>query len=422
MTGSCPEAAAPAEFLVMAKPAGPRCNLACVYCYYLGKAGLFPPGTLARMSDELLESYLRQRLETSPGPVTAFEWHGGEPTLLGLDFFRRIVALQKTHCPPGRAVHNGMQTNGTLLDPEWARFLADEQFSVGLSLDGPAEAHDPFRTTRDGRATHVEVVRAFHLLRRYGVHCDVLCVLHAGNVGQPLPVYRWFRELGVTHLQFLPLAGSAAAGDPDAVGRFLNAVFDEWIRHDLGRIAIQTFDEAFRTACGLPHALCTFRATCGDVLVLEHDGGVYACDHFVDPDHRLGRLGETPLAQLAAAPDQARFGRRKRDGLPSRCRACDVLAYCNGGCPKDRTAQEPWESQGSMCSARPIAASSTMPGPCWPASPSTGQRDGPCGSSGNRYDPEGWALEREAGPRYYFLSCVNKPRATRHPVGSRRSR
>jgi len=332
------------EFLVMAKPAGARCNLGCAYCYYLPKAGLFPQAPAPRMGAELLETFIRQRLEASPGPVVHFEWHGGEPTLLGLDYFKEIVRLQKAHLPAGRTVSNGLQTNGTLLDADWARFLAAEKISVGLSLDGPAWAHDPFRTTRDGRPTHAQVVAAFHLLRRHRVHVDLLCVLHAGNAGAPLETYRFFRDLGATHLQFLPLvqpAGGRQAAEPEALGRFLCAVFDAWIRQDLGRMAIQAFDEAFRAAAGLPHALCIFRETCGDVLVLEHEGSVYSCDHFVDAAHRLGRLQDQPLGRLAALPEQAAFGRRKRDALPARCRACDVLAFCNGGCPKDRLDREP---------------------------------------------------------------------------------
>ncbi len=331
------------DFLVMAKPAGARCNLGCAYCYYLPKAGLFPQAPAPRMDEALLETFIRQRLEASPGPATHFEWHGGEPTLLGLDYFRRIVQLQKAHGPAGRTVSNGLQTNGTLLDADWARFLAAEGFSVGLSLDGPAGAHDRFRTARDGRPTQAQVAAAFHLLQRHRVHADLLCVLHAGNAGAPLETYGYFRDLGATHVQFLPLvqpAGGREAADPEALGRFLCAVFDAWIRQDLGRIAIQVFDEAFRAAAGLPHALCIFRETCGDVLVLEHEGSVYACDHYVDPDHRLGRLQEEPLARLARLPAQAAFGQRKRDALPSRCRACGVLAFCNGGCPKDRLDAE----------------------------------------------------------------------------------
>jgi uncharacterized protein len=347
VTGEAAPGLPPKPFLVMAKPAGARCNLNCAYCYYLAKAELFPREPAPRMSDELLERYIRQRLEGAAGPAVHFEWHGGEPTLLGLDYFRRIVALQREHCPPGLAISNGLQTNGTLLDAAWAQFLARERFSVGLSLDGPAPCHDAYRVTRGGQPSHAEAVRGFRLLRRHGVHCDVLCVLHAANVGSPLELYRFFRELGVTHLQFLPLVQPAGAGvspataAPAAIGAFLCAVFDEWVRHDLGRITVQSFDEAFRTVCGLPHALCTFRETCGDVLALEHDGSLYLCDHFVDPAHRLGNLGQDALAALTAGPALAAFGARKRDGLPARCRACDVLGFCNGGCPKDRILGEP---------------------------------------------------------------------------------
>jgi uncharacterized protein len=251
-------------------------------------------------------------------------------------------------------VSNGLQTNGTRLDEAWVRFLAQERFSVGLSLDGPAECHDAYRVNRAGQPSHAGAVRGLRLLRSYGVHCDVLCVLHAGNASSPLPVYRYFRDLGVTHLQFLPLvAAGPATAAPEAVGEFLCAVFDEWIRNDLGRIAVQTFDEAFRPACGQPHALCTFRETCGDVVVLEHEGSVYACDHFVDPGHLLGNLRDRPLAELTSAPALAAFGRHKRDGLPARCRACDVLKYCNGGCPKDRIRTEPSGEAGvnALCAA-----------------------------------------------------------------------
>jgi uncharacterized protein len=346
VTGEAAQQRPAGPCLVMAKPAGARCNLNCAYCYYLAKADLFPREPAPRMADDLLESYIRQRMAAAPGPSVHFEWHGGEPTLLGVDYFRRIVELQRAHRPTGLAVSNGLQTNGTLLDGDWARFLARERFSVGLSLDGPAPCHDAYRVTRGGRPSHAEAVRGFRLLRRHGVHCDVLCVLHAANVASPLEVYRFFRELGVSHLQFLPLVQPAgcevkAAAAPAAIGAFLCAVFDEWIRHDLGRIVVQTFDEAFRTACGLPHALCVFRETCGDVLALEHEGSLYLCDHFVDPGHRLGNLRETSLTALTAGPALAAFGARKRDGLPERCRACDVLAWCNGGCPKDRILAEP---------------------------------------------------------------------------------
>ena len=341
------------DFLVLAKPAGPRCNLRCDYCYYLAKDALFGAGGPGRMDDELLERFIRERLAGAGEPVVRFDWHGGEPTLLGLDYFQRIVALQKAHCPPGRTVANGLQTNGTLLDAAWARSLKAEGFSVGLSLDGPAAAHDGFRRHGDGRASHAEAVRGWRLLQRHGVPCDVLCVLHAGNTAEPLETYRFFRDLGVSSLQFLPLvAAGPATPSPEAVGRFLCAVFDHWIRHDLGRIVIQLFDEALRPALGLDHALCLFRETCGEVLVLEHDGGVYACDHFVDPEHRLGSLRDRPLAELATSARQGAFGQAKRETLPGVCRTCDVLAWCHGGCPKDRIVPgRPGERLNALCPA-----------------------------------------------------------------------
>ena len=332
--------------LIMAKPAGPRCNLRCSYCYYLAKEQLFPADS-RRMADDLLERYIAQRLQTAPGPNTHFEWHGGEPTILGLDYFRRIVELQRKHVVPGRSITNGLQTNGVLLDDAWLDFLAAESFNVGLSLDGPADLHDSFRTDAAGRPTHRDVVRAFQRLARRRVRCDVLCVLHAENVRVPLRLYGFFRELGVRSLQFLPLVewrAEAPAGvsprtaRPEAMGDFLCQVFDEWIGHDLGRMVVQFFDETMRPAAGLPHALCIFRETCGDVAVLEHDGTLYACDHFVDTEHRLGNLAERPLAELMESPALRAFGERKRDALPRVCRECDVLAWCHGGCPKDRFA------------------------------------------------------------------------------------
>jgi len=341
------------ECLVMAKPAGPGCNMRCGYCYYLGKAALFPTGPW-RMSEDLLERYIEQRLQASPGPTTHFEWHGGEPTLLGLEYFRRIVRLQKDHCPPGRSVTNGIQTNGLLVDEAWAQFLRQESFSVGLSIDGPADLHDAFRKTAGGGTTHAQATDTFRLLKQQGVFCNVLCVLHAANVEQPDTVYDFFRALGVSHLQFLPLAAlqgnvSAAGAQPEAVGAFLCRVFDRWIAEDVGRIVIQTFDEALRPVYGVPHALCVHRETCGDVAVLEHDGGLYACDHFVDPDHLIGNLRDRTMADLVNDPRMRQFGQAKRNTLPRVCRKCDVLFACNGGCPKDRTAVAPGGEPGLNC-------------------------------------------------------------------------
>jgi uncharacterized protein len=334
------------EFLVMAKPVGPRCNLRCEYCYYLVKAE-----TLARkpyiLPQRLLEEYIRQRISGARSEIIHFEWHGGEPTLAGPDYFRTIAGLQRVYAKPGKGISNGIQTNGLLINGEWASFFRQAGFSVGLSLDGPASLHDAFRRTAAGEPSHEQVVRAFHVLRRHRVFVNILCVLSAANAAEPDAVYDFFRELGATHLQFLPLvertgtAISERTASPEALGGFLCRVFDRWIREDVGRVVVQTFDEALRPLYGVPHALCIHRPVCGDVLVLERDGSVYACDHFVDAEHRLGSIEEHPLAVLAADPRLRRFGLDKRNTLPGVCLDCDVLEFCNGGCPKDRFMPAP---------------------------------------------------------------------------------
>ena len=338
-------AAASREFQVMVKPIGAICNLGCDYCYYLDKQRLYPDTAAPRMPDDLLEAYIVQHIAASPRPLINFQWHGGEATLLGLDYFRKIVALERAHQPAGRRITNGLQTNGTLLDEEWCRFLAAEGFFVGLSLDGPQALHDRHRVTKGQKPTHKTVMRAFRLLQQHRVRSDILCVVHADNAGSPMAVYRFFKEIGAQHLQFLPFVEPLRDGSggvtphsvpAEAYGAFLCAIFDEWVRQDVGRVTVQIFDEAARPACGLPHALCHFREECGDVPVVEHNGDFYSCDHFVDPAHRLGNLRETRLVDLVDSAPQLDFGRAKRQALPRYCRECDVLALCNGGCPKDR--------------------------------------------------------------------------------------
>jgi uncharacterized protein len=341
------------EFQVMVKPIGAMCNLACQYCYYLEKKELYPEARQFRMADDLLERYVAQHIAASPTESVLFSWHGGEPTLLGLDYFRHIVELQRKHRPPGREILNGIQTNGTLLDEEWCHFLAAEGFFVGLSLDGPKELHDRYRIDKHGKATHKSVLQAFRLLQRHRVHCDVLCVVHSQNVRQPAAVYRFFKDIGVQFLQFLPLVARREGSEVStetvparAYGTFLCTIFDEWVRRDIGRVHIQNFDEATRPFLGLEHALCISRQVCGNIVVLEHNGDVYSCDHFVDPQHRLGNIHGTPLAGLIETPALLEFGRNKRERLPRYCRQCDVLALCNGGCPKDRLARTPEGEEG----------------------------------------------------------------------------
>lgn len=337
----------------MVKPIGAVCNLDCHYCYYLKKKELYPKVDALRMAEDLLESYIIQHIEACPGESVLFSWHGGEPTVLGLSYFRKIVELQRKHQPPGRKILNGIQTNGTLLDEEWCRFLSAERFYVGLSMDGPKELHDRYRVTKGQKPTHRDVMQAFRLLRRHRVTCDILCVVHNYNVRQPTAVYRFFKELGVEHLQFLPLvvrqggAGvSAETVSADAYGAFLCTIFKEWVRHDIGRISIQNFDEPARPFLGMEHALCVCRETCGDVVVVEHNGDLYSCDHFVDKEHCLGNIRETPLVDLLESSALREFGSNKRDKLPRYCRECEILRLCNGGCPKDRFIRTPDGEEG----------------------------------------------------------------------------
>ena len=338
------------EFQVFAKPAGAACNLDCRYCYYLDKRSLYPEAGAFRMGESLLEEYIVQHIEAAPEPAIAFSWHGGEPTVLGVDYFRKVVEIQRKHRPAGRRILNGIQTNGVLLDEEWCRFLASEGFSAGLSLDGPEELHDAYRVTRGGQPTHKQAMRGFDLLRKHGVPTDIVCVAHNLNVRQPLTVYRFFRDIDCRYLGFLPVV-ERAPGTQDGVsphtppaeayGAFLCRIFDEWIGRDAGRIAVQIFEEASRPARGLEHSLCVFRETCGQIPVLEHNGDFFPCDHYVDREHRLGNIREMPLWELLESPAQRAFGEAKRDALPRYCRECETLAMCNGGCPKYRFIRTP---------------------------------------------------------------------------------
>jgi uncharacterized protein len=335
------------DFQIFAKPAGPACNLDCHYCYYLrndfyGKSGP------CRMPDDILEKYISQHIDASPSPVIRFSWHGGEPTLLGLDYFRKVVALQHKHQPPGRQITNGIQTNGTLLDEEWAGFLEAEGFSVGISLDGPQELHDRHRVDKRQEPTFERAMRGYRLLRRHRIPCDVLCVVHALNVLHPAEVYGFFKQLGANYIGFLPLVESRPDGGvsarttpAEAFGEFLCIIFDRWLSEDIGQIKVQIFEEAIGTAFGQEHSLCIFRETCGDIPVVEHNGDFFSCDHFVDTEHHLGNINKSPLIDLLESPAQRAFGQAKLDGLPRFCRSCESLVMCNGGCPKDRFLRSP---------------------------------------------------------------------------------
>jgi len=337
-------------FQIFAKPVGAVCNLDCKYCYYLKKEYLYPEGSSFRMPDDILEEYIVQHINASPDQVIRFSWHGGEPTVLGLDYFQRIVALQRKHQPPGRRIINGIQTNGTLLDESWCRFFAAEGFAVGLSLDGPQGMHDRYRVTKGQKPTHEQAMRGWRLLRYHRIPCDVLCVVHARNVQHPIQVYRFFKRIKASYVGFLPLVEpqpdaeggvSSRTVTGRALGAFLCTIFDEWVRQDIGRVKVQIFEEAARTALGQEHALCVFRKTCGEILVIEHNGDLFSCDHFVNMQHRLGNIRETPLVELLESPAQRAFGRAKVDTLPRYCQECEVLAMCHGGCPKDRILKTP---------------------------------------------------------------------------------
>jgi len=347
------------QFTVMVKPAGPQCNQACHYCYYTEKHELFPRGESLRMTDETLAAFIRDYVASQPGPNVTFLWQGGEPTLLGLDFFERIVALQQECRAAGKVIRNALQTNGTLLDRRWARFLREQSFLVGLSIDGTRRDHDSYRVTKKGVPTFETVLGALRLLRNEGVAFNTLTVVHRQNAVRGREIYRFLRAEGVQFMQFIPLVERCGpdgrlSGPPqeDAAGRatpwsvhpggfgtFVCDVFDEWVRRDVGTISVQQFDVHLAQWAGLPSNLCVFAETCGRCLVMEHNGDLYACDHYVYPAYRLGNLRDRPLRDLAGDPAQQRFGSGKRDGLPHECRHCRFLFACNGGCPKHRFAR-----------------------------------------------------------------------------------
>ncbi len=362
----------PHAFHVMAKPVGPRCNLACGYCYYLGKEALYPERHRFRMDEDVLVRFIRGYVAAQSAAGLrdiTFSWQGGEPFLMGLDFFRRVVDLQQRFCPPGHRIGNAIQTNGTLVTPEWADFLRAHEFLVGVSLDGPPAIQDAARPDRRGRASSARVLRGLGLLQRHGVDVNVLTVVSRSNVDQPLEVYRYLRGLGIEVIQLIPalerlmpgggLAGPPGRGDRGATlapfcvsgedyGRFLCAIFDEWVSADVGRVFVQHFEVMLGILAGEPASLCLFAETCGDALALEHNGDLYACDHYVYPDHRLGNIRGRRIGELAALPRQRRFGKEKAALLPASCRDCRWRAACHGGCPKHRIAPEPGGGPGKV--------------------------------------------------------------------------
>jgi uncharacterized protein len=335
---------APEAFHVLAKPAGANCNLNCRYCFFLAKKNLYP-GSDFRMPDDVLETYIRQLLESHRAPDVTIAWQGGEPTLLGLEFFQRAVELANRYKRPDQSIQHTIQTNGALLDDNWCAFFKENRFLVGLSFDGPRDLHDRYRVSQTGAGTFETALQAWECLSRHTVEVNILCALSAANQNHPLAVYRFFRdELGARYLQFIPVVErgtgqrlvTAESVLPEAYGRFLISVFDEWASRDVGKVFVQHFDSALASWLGVPGSTCVFAETCGAALVLEHNGDLYSCDHFVDPAHKLGNIMEAPLIELAASAAQLKFGREKRDGLPSCCRSCPVGFACHGECPRGR--------------------------------------------------------------------------------------
>src|SRR5258706_6240858 len=346
-------------FHVMLKPRGAICNLDCSYCYYLAKELLYP-GSRFRMASDLLEDYTRQYIEAQRVPEVTFAWQGGEPTLMGLDFFRLAMQFQQKYQRPGMHIQNTLQTNGTILDDEWCSFFREHHFLIGLSLDGPRAMHDAYRVDKGGKPTFDRVMEGVAMLKKHGVEFNILTTLHAANVDHPSEVYHFLRdEVGTQYMQFIPivepekethLQGEDAVTNRSVTARqygdFLIAIFDEWVRRDVGRVYVQIFEVALAAWVGAPKGLCIFEETCGAALAMEHNGDVYSCDHFVEPTYKLGNLKQRPLLAMVNSQQQYQFGQAKRDSLPRYCRECPVRFVCNGGCPKDRILYTPGGEPG----------------------------------------------------------------------------
>lgn len=360
----------PKAFQVMAKPIGPICNLDCTYCYYLEKEHILNAKSPSwRMQEDLLEQYVRQYIEAhSEVPIVEFAWQGGEPTLLGLEFFQKAVAFQKKY-NNGKQINNAFQTNGTLLTEDWCHFFRDEGFLIGLSIDGPRGLHNVNRPDKRGQDTFDRVVRGIELMREHEVEFNTLTVVNAQNVKHPLKVYHFLKKIGSGYIQLIPLVERLADMDqkaagydhappshdgrdyrdlvsdqtvrPEDFGQFLCDIFDEWVRKDVGSVFVQHFEEALGKWAGAPGGLCIFRERCGMALVLEHNGDLFSCDHFVYPEYKLGNIRDADMKEMVSSQRQRDFGNAKADTLPEYCRKCEVRFACNGGCPKKRFINTP---------------------------------------------------------------------------------
>ena len=354
---------------VMAKPAGAICNLDCRYCFYLEKEHLYQtdPAKIL-MCPDVLESFIRQKLETGANSTELFTWQGGEPTLLGVDYYRKILAIQQKYAN-GKKVKNAFQTNGILINEEWCRLFAENDFLVGISIDGPKEFHDHYRIDKGGRRTFEKVLRGIGFLQKHSVKFNTLTIVNSRNSEQPLAIYDFLKEIDSKFMQFIP-AVERTVVDPDIDGltlappdqpdasittwsvkpeqysKFLIDIFDIWVKNDVGNTFVQHFDVALEVWCGLPSSLCIFSKTCGRVPALEHNGDLFSCDHFVFPEYRLGNILEQPLPTLVNSDQQIKFGNDKQNRLPKYCQLCDVKFICQGGCPKNRFMTTPTGETG----------------------------------------------------------------------------
>ncbi len=359
----------PVAFNVMSKPIGPVCNLHCAYCYYLEKKNLYQKVKNFRMKEDVLEHFTKQYIDAQEVPVVTFVWQGGEPTLLGVDYFRKAVEFQKRYAGNKR-IENSFQTNGTLLNDEWCRFFANNNFLVGISIDGPKELHDPYRTGRSGEPSWEEVMRGVRLLKKHRVEFNTLSVVNDLNVNYPLDVYHFLKNIGSGFIQFIPIVERIAdqpkdddcnlvtpsfgeharvaewSVDPRKYGDFLIKIFDEWVRQDVGKYFVQMFDATLANWVGEMAGLCVFNETCGHAMALEHNGDLYSCDHFVYKDYYLGNILETPLKKLALLEKQMKFGYDKRNSLPRFCQECEYRFACHGECPKNRISLTPDGEKG----------------------------------------------------------------------------
>jgi uncharacterized protein len=362
-------------FHILAKPIGPICNLDCRYCFYLEKEHLYPGERKWAMPADVLKSFIRQYIEAQETEEIYFAWQGGEPTLLGVEFFQMVVELQRKYAG-GKTIHNAMQTNGTLLDDDWCQFLREYDFLIGLSIDGPAELHDAYRVDKNGRASFDAVMRGLGFVQKHGVQFNTLTVVHRLNAKEPLKVYEFLKSIGSSFIQFIPVVERLAqttnltirgldfaeppvAGengghalvtpwsvDPIDYGNFLCAIFDRWVRRDVGEVFVQHFDVALSNWMGLGSPLCVFAEKCGSALAIEHNGDLYSCDHYVYPRYRLGNVAKDSLVEMTQSPAQRKFGADKLDSLPGYCRQCEVRFACNGECPKHRFARTPDGEEG----------------------------------------------------------------------------